>query len=507
MFTNRTISGYVDAIWPAEGRLLNLGHICLSDLHCGAPTGLLTPTDTDPGIGSDPARLVSDTFAKALLATVKIVNSGPPPAVIFLGDIFDLSLGQPAAATAVLRYFLDQLKMNGGVSAFGRFLFVPGNHDHELWTALRYQQQSDPPGSLDHVTPAFAATETWPGPALLDQLLKKSGFKFGCATYYPNLGLRSKDGSRVVMFHHGHFVEAMYTLMSRLLSQLAGGEDLARTVADMERINGSWIDFIWSTLGDDGLLGKDIFLAYEYLMTGGETADFQHRLSRLIADKLAGSLPLWRTKAMREALDLIASGLVDSLAGSLGQLERFSYTQVLGDGSLKGLKDYLDGPVWRQMGVELEGKMPTDMTFVFGHTHKPFEDRVPSSRFTFPPAVYNTGGWILDTPMFGTVEGASVLFVDDQLNTAALRLFGAPADDGPALPGSTPVPVRVTTADGLAPGDNPMAAALQASLVKTAPLWAAFAKAADASYRDKQAYIIATLDRADAAARRTGTVL
>lgn len=518
--------------------MANLRYVCFSDLHCGAPTSLLTPAATRsdaPPSGnppSDAASLTSGFFAKALLATIAALKPAAPPDVILLGDVLDLSFGTPQSATAVFNTLLGNLLADGGAAALGRFLIVPGNHDHALWTAQRHQKYSlavdptAPPGTWNHSTDAFADPDQVAGSVLIDGILRAAGFDHQTSTYYPNLGLCSADGTRAVVLHHGHFVEAMYSLMSALLSRLVAGHGMASSVEELERVNGAWIDFFWSTIGDAGKFGDDVFLGYDYLLTGSETASFQHRLAGLLAKWLGQSLPLWRTKPMQQALALVANGLVDTAIGSFGQLQRFSYATVLSDDAVQGLKTYLDGPTWRQMLTELIPKeVPSepnarqktaeliakmgkiDLTFVFGHTHKPFEDRLPSDRFQAPPAVYNTGGWILDTPMFATKEGASVVFIDEQMNVASLRLFGTPASDGLDPAGAEPVPVRVMTADGQDMAGNPMALALQAAVQATAPLWRDFSRAVDASYREKQAFIIDILHRRDAATDKRGSVL
>ena len=175
--------------------------------------------------------------------------------------------------------------------------------------------------------------------------------------------------------------------------------------------------------------------------------------------------------------------------------------------SLAGLCRYLQGPTRQHITAELGGAVPEDVTFIFGHTHKPFEDRLPVAGFARPVAIYNIGGWILDTPMFGTVEGASALFIDDALNVASLRLFTAPAEDGPAPKRNVPPLVRVATADGDA--TNPMAKALAAVIAvpAVAAAWVAFAVEADAAYRETQAMILEILGRSDRDARARGKLL
>ncbi|MEZ5721113.1 MAG: hypothetical protein R3D59_05205 [Paracoccaceae bacterium] len=118
-----------------------------------------------------------------------------------------------------------------------------------------------------------------------------------------------------------------------------------------------------------------------------------------------------------------------------------------------------------------------------------------------PPAVYNSGGWDLDTPMFGTRLGAAALFIDDALNVASLRLCNVPQHDADATgPGAAPTPVHVATADGPVgtPGlVNPLADALDAALKATAGDWSAFTKAAAAGYLDKQSFIVDRLRAGD----------
>ena len=70
------------------------------------------------------------------------------------------------------------------------------------------------------------------------------------------------------------------------------------------------------------------------------------------------------------------------------------------------------------------------MTFVFGHTHKPFQDLLVLDGYPNPVQVFNTGGWVLDQVRQATTQGAAAVFIDDELNAGSLRLFQAnPADE------------------------------------------------------------------------------
>lgn len=484
--------------------------ICLSDLHLGAPTALLSDT---PAVGdalpAQPAQPLRDALCLGLTATIKALAPQQPPSIVLLGDIMDLSLGTPSAAADDLRAFLKSLKERLGSRPLGPFLFVPGNHDHELWTTARFQSfaaTGTASGGFEHVTPAFGATSALAAAPAIDKIARDCGFA-GAVTAYPNAGLWNAAKNRVVALHHGHFVETMYRAMSELISALGTRPDSEISARQLETENGSWIDFLWSTDGDDGMLGRDIFLGYEYLLTGSEETPFNHRLARVLHERMMASLPIMKTYAMREATGLVSRALVDATVGQYGQLERFSYAQAMGAATVEGLRRYLAGPVLKQIGAELTGAADADLTFIFGHTHKPFEDRLAAAPFRRPPAVYNTGGWNLDTPMFGTRIGAAAVLVDSDLNVASLRLSDVPRVDGPTPPPGGAPNARVETADGVIAG-NPLAAALDTAL--KGPIekpWAAFAGLADAAWRAKQAYILAYLRRRDAERRKDGNVL
>ncbi len=483
--------------------MVQIAHVCLSDLHLGSSTGLLTPQEEDDL--ADPARVLSKAVAAALTATVVTLSAGSKPGLILLGDVLDLSLGTMPKASAAAVQVLADLAGPAPSTRFGQVYFVPGNHDHELWTAQRYQTYVPSTLSFPHTTRAFDAPDRMAGSTLLNGILTAAGLP-ASVTYYPNLGLRTSDGDRVVLFHHGHYVEGMYSAMSSVLAAAGASAGLPNTLERLEQVNASWIDFIWSTIGDNGLLGSDATLVYDYLMTGSESPLFQQRLANALASALFSGLPLPKTIAARDLLGLMSAGLVDGAFGSLGQLERFSYMSVLQGSTIAGLSKYLSGPTMAQILSE-NGAVPKDFTFIFGHTHKPFADRLPVPGYVGAPAIYNTGGWILDTPMFGTCEGASIVFIDTDLNVASLRLFTVPNDDLPSGK-TTPTGPIVQTADGCTIG-NAMSQALEAVLTKPgiAGLWDAVAKAADAAYRATQDRLMARLRAADLKASQTGTAI
>lgn len=485
--------------------MADITYICISDLHLGEPTSLLTDTPATSGGDGTTADALRDAFSEALLQTidalVRETSQAAAPGIVLLGDIFDMSLGTPRASIRTFDALLKSLAAKGARERIGPFIFLPGNHDHELWTVSRFEHMlgGDPADdSYVHTTPAFAAPDTQPRAALIDKILRDNGFQ-GAATYYPNMGLMSADGARAVVLHHGHFIEPIYHAMSSLTTALEGRQGISMDAESLERLNASWIDFIWSTDGDDGRLGADINFAHDALLTGRSDISAQHDLAGLLADRLLRALPLPHTTQARSMTRTAARALIDSLVGEYGQMERFSYQQTLGADGVAGLRSYLSGTVRAQIAQERPGAKLRDLSFVFGHTHKPFEARIPLPDQPMPPAVYNTGGWDMDTPMFGTRLGASAVVIDADLNLAALRLCDVPQQDD-AAPGR----VRVTTADG-PQADTPLTQTLRTAIGQAEDAWQRFSDAAGEAYRTKQSFIMARLEaRPDRAGEKKG---
>jgi hypothetical protein len=313
------------------------------------------------------------------------------------------------------------------------------------------------------------------------------------------MGDQSSDNERAVVFHHGHFIEDTYKLLSLIVAGFHGRECGPLTAEQLERENGNWIDFGWSTIGENGPIGEDVASVYQFLLTGSEEGRLQDRFARTLSENLMNALPLPKTNQVRDAVSIIAKGIIDGTVGKFSQTERLSYTSYLGPNSIKGLRDYLIGAVGRQM-LDWFGKdQPAQTAFIFGHTHKPFEDQIvvegmvegaegqePVSMFNAPVEVYNTGGWILDTSLLSTKEGASIIFVDDEMNVAALRAFNSTADGVPDRP----------YVHSLDPG-NPMELALIDAVAANAGLWAQFSDIVMEEMKLRQEAILTATASAD----------
>lgn len=388
----------------------------------------------------------------ALRPTLAEFSETEPADLVLLGDVLDLSLSPPERTTAVFETFVHEVlaseKGDDPINLSDTAYFLPGNHDHSLWTALRYQTEQfvdearkprEFRGALERfkqITPAFNNEDERVQSALLSQIFEAGGKSCTVPTYYPNMGHISPDGERAVMMHHGHFIEATYKMLSIIVAAFHGRKCGPLDAETLERENGNWIDFGWSTVGENGPIGEDVASVYQFLLTGSEEGRLQDRFAKTLATNLLNVLPLPKTKQVTEAVSIVAKGIIDATVGKFSQTERLSYTSYLGQSSIEGLQDYLTGAVHKQIVEEIViqagQRFPTETSFVFGHTHKPFEDQIIAEGFEAPVKVFNTGGWILDTSLLGTKEGASIVFIDEDANVASLRAFNSPLNGQPS---------------------------------------------------------------------------
>ncbi|RCW69254.1 metallophosphoesterase [Pseudorhodoferax soli] len=465
-----------------------LRYLCLSDLHLGAAYSCLVGTDARGQ--PDPTRC-SDTLAAFGAAMRQLLQRLVPPGaerptLVLLGDVLDMGLSpMGAVAQSFAQFAREALVDAGGEPLFApRVLCVPGNHDHHLWRAAQDQQFQAaldtgriPRDLLQHTALYDQPDAPLPPSPLLTRLLRSVPGLAGmrCDIAYPNLALLDTGGTRCRVLHHGHYVDPMYRMVSTLNAQLPG---LARTprpadsltVAQLEAENGAWVDFLWSDLGSAGSTGHTAMRLYDIMRDGGAS----HSFSRKLATKLVAWIGKTFETSGRAAvvqgitLDQLVLGAVDATLGQVAQSQRASYAQTMSAADTADLAWYIGGPTRRQLrrsGILHPEKL--DLGFVFGHTHKPFEDSLPVAGFERPVAVFNTGGWVMDQPTLTPTQGASMVLLDAELNMAALRLFNDPVNGRMA-------PVRAAGVGDFSDAANPMLAALGEALAQTAGAWQQF---------------------------------
>ncbi len=258
----------------------DIRYVCLSDTHLGAETSLLTKVSEGSitGTGIDPTEPSSVLVGLAAILHNLIQqneNHQVKPTLILNGDILEMALAEDDKAAMVFNRFLDQI-MPMGQELFGKTIYyVPGNHDHHLWEFARetlYSKYFESKTSNDQLDPPEHATrifnEQIPSSFLTDLLRQHPNLKnldFQVQMAYPNFGLISPDKQKFVLFHHGHFIESMYMLISQLKAWGFPGTLMPDDIQGMEHENFAWIDFFWSALGRSGQAGTAIESIYEKL--------------------------------------------------------------------------------------------------------------------------------------------------------------------------------------------------------------------------------------------------
>ncbi len=462
-------------------------YVCLSDMHLGADDSLLTnllpaSSDTDP-LKPSPVLV---QLVECLRFLISGKGSSPRPTLILNGDIFEFALAADEQAAMAFERFIE-LVMPASDPLFAKIIYIPGNHDHHLWESARETQYVNflstvSPGAMLpatwHATNIFVENDLHAVPAYFPtRVVQRYPHlkNFIITAAYPNFGLQNKVGNRCVLFHHGHFTESIYLLMSNLKSMIFPDQPTPEISWDVEAENYAWIDFFWSALGRSGRAGRDVELIYNKLSDPDEFKKLLYNLADGLARKY--DLPGWGDKMESLILRGLFGIVVDTLAGR----ERNVPGAVLSEDGETGLRWYLNVPVCKQIFSELERQsMMPDVTFVFGHTHKPFSMDMNFKNYPGWVNVYNSGGWVVDTTDPEPFHGGAIILFDEELNAASLRMYNENND-----PAAYGVSVEEATQSGQSL--NPLCQSLRALIKPDQDPWKAFsASAARAVYVREQ---------------------
>ena len=414
--------------------MAKIKYVCLSDMHLGAENSLLTKlstdcSDTEPTKPS-PVLVQLVECLKSLIAH----NDGEKPTLILNGDILELALTTDNLAAMAFERFIEQVfPVNKNDRLFRNIIYLPGNHDHHLWETARETQyvnfiKANPeqrPGSLLkvpwHTTKMFDPTPPVPATFLNGIIerydhLKAAPDHVAVNTVYPNLGILSPDSARCVIFSHGHFIESMYMLMSELRGLMFPTGRPANTIYSIEAENFAWIDFFWSTMGRSGAVGTDVELVYDKLQS-------EEALGKLLDNLVNGIDAKYNLPGIDWFDDIILKALLRWALKAVKDRERCTPEVDLSADGQAGLINYLAGPVLEQIIQERSGNIP-EVTFVFGHTHKPFQRDMQFGASYHPwSRVYNSGGWVVDTLGCAPTHGGAVILVDENLDSTSLCMY------------------------------------------------------------------------------------
>lgn len=470
----------------------NIRYVCLSDLHLGEEDSLLT----DPKDCSRHSPVLS-CLAESLAEILRHNQpDAPKPWLILAGDVIELALCPSEQALTTFEQFLGKV-MPPHSELFGEIVYLPGNHDHHMWQAAREEQYSNYLGRLapgEPMKPPWDTTKVVMDFAGKDRLvnglatatarrlhhLRERGFEI--VTAYPNFGVR--DGSRAVVFHHGHFIEPAYRFFSTLACLFFPEQTLPQDVYTLEKENCSWIDFFWSTLGSCGRIGADIESIYE------ATADERslHRLTDTLAHSIASEYPVpkWAPPFLREwVLQAAFQQAARSVAAGL-ERRQTDGEAPLSPQAAEGLRWYVEQPLRRQFEQET-GSVPESVAFVLGHTHKPFVDCRNGTR------ILNTGGWVVDSPQPQPLHGAAAILVGEDLSAVSVRWYNEGSYD-----------VRVEEPVAAGAEHSPLYHQISAILGAQTQPWKWFGETARTEVKSRSVNLAARLQQRAAAAQATG---
>lgn len=400
--------------------------VCLSDMHFGAETSLLTNLETASSTvdSSKPSPVLEQLVEclRHLISQNQIKE--PKPTLILNGDIFELALAQDNSAAMCFERFID-LAMPPGHELFGRIIYNTGNHDHHLWETARETQYVRNYLATtkwgENLDDPWHATNIFKNPVpsyFLNGLIHRLEHlnKFDIEATYPNFGVLSDDKRRCVIFHHGHLIEAMYLLMSKLKTMIFPDALMPTDVWDLEAENFAWIDFFWSALGRSEDVGRGVGRIYEKLQSKEQVRLLFRNLAVSLAEDY--DLPGWGDRMEAKVMEWFLNTAAELVTG----LERNKPEGILSGDTEKGLWAYMEGPLRKQILVECS-TMPSKVTLVFGHTHKPFQDDMNFDGYPQWVNVYNTGGWVVDKVERQSLYGGAVVLIDENLDATSLRLY------------------------------------------------------------------------------------
>ncbi len=452
----------------------DIRYVCLSDMHFGADNSILTRLSSTDG-RVDPMH-PSDLLIHLANCLRHVItdNSGDQlPTLILNGDILDLAFSTENVAATAFRHFLElTMPENPAARLFDPvILFIPGNHDHHLWETCRERQYADTLATADwsaplpgppHITP-MRNPEGVPG-FFVNAVVKSLPWlqDVEVKTIYPNLALTTED--KMVVVSHGHFIENAYLMASGLAELLYPDTPPPTTMEAWEAQNFAWIDFVWSVLGRSGRIG----VVEEDVYNTENSPDAIGVLLGGAARNLLMAKGGKTGKALASAVGEIVGTFVTEY------FERGNTETLLGDDGA-GVRRFLQIPVQSQIREEFGDDIPKDLALVFGHTHKPFEARMKVPDFLAPDiALYNSGGWVVDSPNVKPLIGGAIVLLDANLNIASLRMYNEASE-------RDAYKVSVQVAENTEDTDNPLFSRLAAQIDPSTWPWSDFSAASAVS--------------------------
>lgn len=390
---------------------LELTHIVLSDLHIGEEDSVLTPKIVK---GNTFHELYPQWKPLADLFETLICRNPSQPTLVLLGDVIEFALSDPLESQRIFFEFLRYLKKVRGL--FENIIYLPGNHDHHVWNMARQVQyicylnrkgpvvlkekpwhrtRALPTKDYHYVTPSF-----WQH--LLDEGIPLK-------ILYPNFLIYNEDTRHLMAFSHGHFLEPIYILLSRL-KELIFDIKIPDNIDQLEEENAPWIEFLFSSFGFTGDVGKGAERFYELLQSQKSAETLFSGLTNRIIDEFSDRIRL--AKIFHRPLLLVLKYLFRS---KYKKFERKDTSDIVSDRLLSSIDWYVNGPLLNQFYEDLHSAaertfVSKKLTFIFGHTHKPFFKNVSFKSMNID--IFNTGSLVVDQYESNHIYGTGIGLID-----------------------------------------------------------------------------------------------
>lgn len=402
---------------------MNLLFVSLSDLHLGEEDSVLTNLAVGKPVpqprGPGPCMLALVNYLHAVKYSL---NEGKTiPFLILNGDILELATSTYPISTTYFRLLLAELAKH---NLFDRVVYLPGNHDHGLWTiirdthfieSLRRRSIHLQKLNVEHRTQLSIPCES----TLLTLLASNLPMQIigpPILVANPSFRLQSWQGHDY-LFHHGHLFENVYKFLSLLRDRLMKdaslkeltSKPLRERVGELEQENWPWIDFVWSGFARAGRVGHTMEDIYELLSKPQGASKLIERVGNILRTELD-------IKFVPEGLedDIFRFIITKALKkGGVGSDERADREKPPFEGN-EDLKEMIRRFLSHYMTRELleEGLHPvTDRScFVFGHTHKPFLAELKDDDSSFgTTTIINSGGWVIESEKYWPNHGPGIV--------------------------------------------------------------------------------------------------
>ena len=347
--------------------------------------------------------------------------------LILIGDVFDFAIEEYSDAYEIGKVFLNKVVDDGIVSK--GFIYLPGNHDFDLWHLTEYEAnvinrlkngkktrefRHSVPGIIDvrgknavfklyGVTPyKDKENNSRYGGLYLDNLIEKNKelskteqITFNIA--YPNLYLFTKE--ETILFNHGHYLGQYWSLMSQYGKDLTKEEKGCNpelklqnntiyldvnNMKDMVSLNFPLNQLSSSGVGQAGKFGKIVSKVEHNLKQNkkGRVVDYINNLFKILNDNLMKN---WPKFIKRILLGLIKNKLRDELLSAIAEYneprnnlnflsenqERLTEFYNVTVKELKELKVSTHKDKEKFLKNKLEEYLFEPTKIIYGHTHVP----------------------------------------------------------------------------------------------------------------------------------------